>query len=152
MWLGITIMFAILGYMILMIWLARTGFLPTIFLIIKVQQVLFPLFSLLSKFIYEIRQTWILVIISILSIIGHNNHVYLIGIHDTEALDLQEKAFLSTIFIITKVHPWNDLNLDAHNKIHSFGYWRNNHVLLIGIHDIVALDLREKLFFPPFSL
>ena len=43
-------------------------------------------------------------------------------------------------------------NLDTHNNLHSFCYGHYNHVLLIGIHDIDALDLQEKLFFPSFSL
>ena len=46
-----------LGYMILMLWICKKIF-------------FFPPFSLQSKFIREMKQTWTLVIISILSVIG----------------------------------------------------------------------------------
>ena len=59
--------------------LARKTFLSTIFLVIM--------------FIHEMRQTWILIIISILFVVAHYNHDYLIGIHDIFALDFQEKHF-----------------------------------------------------------
>ena len=42
--------------------------------------------------------------------------------------------------------------MDTHNNIHSFCYGQYNHVLLIGVQDFNALDLQEKLFFPPLSL
>ena len=43
-------------------------------------------------------------------------------------------------------------NLDTHNNLHSFYYGHYNPVLLIGMRDIGALDLQEKLFIPSFSL
>ena len=33
------------------------------------------------------------------------------------------KAFFSTISCIIKVHPWNELDLDSHNNLHSFCDW-----------------------------
>ena len=42
--------------------------------------------------------------------------------------------------------------MDTHNILHSFCYLHYNQVFHIGIHDIDALDLQEKPFFPPFSL
>ena len=62
------------------------------------------------------------------------------------------KAHVPTIFLIIKVHLWNERNLDARNKLNSFCYGHYNHVLVIGLHDIDALDLQEKPFVPPFSL
>ena len=62
------------------------------------------------------------------------------------------KVFLYTIFLIIKVHLQNKINLKTHNNLNSFCYWHKNHVLHTSIHDIDALDLQEKLFFPPFSL
>ena len=62
------------------------------------------------------------------------------------------KAFLSNAFLVIQVYLWNEANLGAHNNLHSFCYWHYNHVCLIEIHDIYALDLQENLFFPPFSL
>ena len=59
-------------------------------------------------------------------------------------------AFLSTIFLIINVHLGNGTNFDACNNLYSFGYGRYNHVLSIGIKDIDALDLQEKIFFPSF--
>ena len=40
--------------------------------------------------IRDMRQTWILITISILLVIGQYNHVHLIGIDDIDAFDLQE--------------------------------------------------------------
>ena len=82
----------------------------------------------------------------------HHNHVLLIRIHDIEVLDLLGKAFLCTISYRINVHPRNETNLDTHDNLHSFCYVHYNQVPLIGIHDIDAWDLQEKLFFPPFSL
>ena len=62
------------------------------------------------------------------------------------------KASLSTIFLIIKIHLLNKTNLDAHNNLYSFCFRHYNHVLLIGIYNIDALDLQEKLCFQPFSL
>ena len=49
--------------------------------------------------------------------IKYYNHVHLIGIHDTNALVWQEKAFLFTILLRIKVYPSNETNLDSHNNI-----------------------------------
>ena len=62
------------------------------------------------------------------------------------------KAFFSTIFLIINVHPWMESNLDTHSSLHFFCYGHHNHVLFIGIHDIDALDLQEKLLLPLFSI
>ena len=61
------------------------------------------------------------------------------------------KTFLSTIFVITKVSPSSESNLDAHNNLHSFCYGYCNHILHIGICDIDTLDLQEIYFFLQFS-
>ena len=61
-----------------------------------------------------------------------------------------KKSLFSTIFLIIKVHLWNETNIDTHNNLHSFFYGHYNYVLFIGIHDIDALDLQEKLFFYHF--
>ena len=42
--------------------------------------------------------------------------------------------------------------MDTHNNLHPFCYGHYNHILLITIHGIDALDFQEKLLFPPFSL
>ena len=83
---------------------------------------------------------------------GHYNHVLPIRIHDTDALGLQEKLFFPPFFLIIIVHLWNETNLDTHYNLHSFRNGHYNHDLLIGIHDIVTLDFKQKLFFPPFSI
>ena len=62
------------------------------------------------------------------------------------------KAFLSTIFLVINAHMWNRTNFNTSNNLHSYCYGHNNHVLHIRIHDIEALDLQEKLFFPLVSL
>ena len=55
------------------------------------EKLLSPSFAKLRKFIWQMRQTWILVIIFILFFIWHYNHVLLIEIHDIDALVWQEK-------------------------------------------------------------
>ena len=102
-------------------------------------------------FTHEMGQTFILVIISILFVMGTAIMFLLLG-YTILMLCICKKAFHSTIFLIMKVHPWNERNLDTYNELHSFCYWHYNHVPHIRIHDIDALDSWEKLFFPPFSL
>ena len=77
---GTTIMFSILGYTILMLSILRKAFLFPNFLIINVHpsnETNLDTSNNLQSFCY-----------------GHYNHVHLIGIHDTDALDLQEKVFI----------------------------------------------------------
>ena len=50
------------------------------------ENLFFRPFSLESKFFHQMRQTWILITISIIFMIGHYNDVLLIEIHDIEAL------------------------------------------------------------------
>ena len=58
------------------------------------EKVFFPPFSLKSKFIRQIRKTWILIRISILFVIELYKHFLLVGIHDNNTLFCQEKFFL----------------------------------------------------------
>ena len=111
----------------------------------------FPPFSLYSKFIHQMKQTWIFV----------TNPIFFWWAlqscppyWDTRygGFGFARKAFLSTIFPIMKFHPWNEANLDTHNELQSFCYQHYNHVLLIGTHDINASDLQESLFSQLFSL
>ena len=62
-------------------------------------------------------------------------------------LRICKKRFLSIIFCIIKVYSWSKTNVDTCNNLYSFCYGHYNHILLIGIHDIDALDLQKKLFF-----
>ena len=54
------------------------------------EKLFFLPFSLESKFIHQVRQTWILVIISILMVIGHILHILVMGMHSFDAMDLLE--------------------------------------------------------------
>ena len=56
------------------------------------------------------------------------------------------------LWIYNHVHLRNETNLDTRYNLYSFYYGHYNNVLHIGIHDIGALDLQEKPFFPPFAL
>ena len=103
-------------------------------------------------FIHEMRQTWRLVIISIFFCYWHHNHVLLIVVHVIDELDLQKKNFSFHHFPYSKSSSVGGINLDTHNNLHSFRYGHYNNVLLVGIHNIGASNLQEKLFFPPFSL
>ena len=66
------------------------------------EKLLFPPFSLKSRFIHQKGQTWILIIISIFFVIGHDKHVFFIGIHGFDALFLQEKLFFLSFFLKSK--------------------------------------------------
>ena len=86
------------------------------------EKLFFQLFCLESKFICQIRQTWIVVIISILFMVGHYNHVFLIRIHDL-MLWFGKKNFLSTILLTNKVCQSNEASMDFHNNHYSFYDW-----------------------------
>ena len=135
---GMTIMFSSLWYIILMLSICKKYFISTIFLRIKVHpwnETNLDTYDNLNSFSY-----W------------HYNHVLHIWVRYIDALDLKEK-FSFRHFPCDQSLPvkWDKLGY-SHTNLHSFCYWHNNHVLPIRIHDIDALDLREKLFFPPFSL
>ena len=57
------------------------------------EMLFFSQFSLESKFIDQMGQTWTLIIISILFVIGHYKHIFLIGIHGFDAFDWHKKLF-----------------------------------------------------------
>ena len=93
--------------------------------------------------IHEMGQTWMLIIILTFFIIAATTMFSTFG-YTILMLLIWKKTFFSTIFLIINVHPWNEMNLDTHNNFHSFCYGNYNNFLLIGIHDIDALDLQEK--------
>ena len=113
------------------------------------QEKLFLLqFSLTSKFICQNRQTWILVIISIIFTIWHRKHILLIRINNIDALVLYEEPFLPPFslqskFICQKRQPWILVIISI-----IFMILPHKHILLIGINDTATLVLQEKLFFP----
>ena len=93
-------------------------------------------------FIREIRQTLMLITISILFVMGTTIMFSSLGC-TILMVWICKKSFFCTIFHIINVLPWNESDLDTYNNLHSFCYGHYNHALLIGIHDI---DLQEKLF------
>ena len=101
--------------------------------------------------ICQMRQTWILIIIFILFMISHHNHVCSVGIDDTDALVLQEKlsfplCLVESKFICQMRQTWTLIIIFI---LFVIGHY--DHVLLIGIHGIGALDWQEKLLFSLFS-
>ena len=58
--------------------------------LILLEKLFFPPFSIVLKFIHRKRQTWILVIISIIFMNQHYKHVFFIGIQNIDALVLEE--------------------------------------------------------------
>ena len=114
------------------------------------EKLFFPPFPLSLMFFCGMSQTWLLIIISILFVIGTTIMFSPLG-YTMLMLWICKKSFLSTIFLVIKVHPWNEVNLHTHNNLHSFCYWLCNNVLHSKRHDTNALDLQEELFFPPFS-
>ena len=115
-------------------------------------KLLFPPFFLESKFIRQMRQTLILIIITNLLVIGHHKHIFLFGIHDIDYLVLREKLFLPLFSSELKfVHKMSQIWILARiTNLFEIGQYKQ--VLLIWIHDIDALILHEKLLFAPFSL
>ena len=67
------------------------------------EKLFFPPFSLKLMFICEKRQTWILIIISILFVIGMTIMFSSLG-YMILKLWICKKSFLSTIFLLIKVH------------------------------------------------
>ena len=86
---------------------------------------------------------------SILLVISLYKHILLIGIHDTDALALQEKLFLLPFSLKSKfIHQIRQTKILVIISIH-FVIGLHEHVHLIGIHDIDALDLHENF---PFTI
>ena len=81
------------------------------------EKLLLPSLSLEPKFMRQIGQTWILIIVSIHFMIGRYKHVFFFGIHGFEALVLQEMLFFPPFSLEIQVHPLNLPNLDSHNNI-----------------------------------
>ena len=69
---------------------------------------------------HQMGLPWILIIISILLVIGHYEHIFPIGLHGFDALVWQKKPFFSIIFLKIKVCPLNAANFGSHNNFHSF--------------------------------
>ena len=132
---GKVIVFSKLGYTILMLLICKKRFLSTIFRIIR--------------FIQEMGQTWILIVITVLFVIGTTIVFSILGYMILMAW-ICKKSFLSTIFPIIKVHPWNETNLDTHHNLHSFCYWHCNHVLRNGIRDMMLWIYKKSFSFYHF--
>ena len=100
------------------------------------QNLFLPSFSLESKFIHQMRQTWILLRISIIFVIGHHKHIFLTGIHYIYSLASHEKLLFPPFSLELKF---------IHFVI---GHYKN--IFLIMVHHIDALISLEKLFFHHF--
>ena len=102
-------------------------------------------------FIYKIRQTSRLIVISILFVIGSTIMFYLLG-HKILVLWIRKNSFYSHHFPYSQSSCMRYDKPGTHSNLHSFHYGYYSNVLLVCLHDSDALDLQEKLFFPPFSL
>ena len=128
-----------MGYTILVLWFCKKSF-------------YFPPSSLESKFIPQVGQTWILIIIPILLVIRHSKHIFLIVIHSFDALVLQEKLLflsfsLESKFVHQMLQTWI---LKTISILFVIGHYKL--VLIVWIHGFQALVLQEMLLFPLFSL
>ena len=81
----------------------------------------FHIFLIINIF-YEKRQTWVLVIIAILFVMGTIIMFPKLG-YMILVLWICKKAFPSTIFLIINVRLWNKTNLDTFNNLHYFCDW-----------------------------
>ena len=98
-----------------------------------------PLFSLESKFIHQIRQKWIQIIIFILFVIGHHKHIFLIRIHDIVASVSPKKLFFPHFLLESKfIHQIRETMILIVISI-LFVIRHRKHDLLIRIHNIDAL-------------
>ena len=112
----------------------------------------FPPFNFESKFIRQIGQTFILIIISITFGIRHYKHITLIVMHGFDAFVWKEMLFFPPFNLELKFICQMRQNWSLKIVTILFVIEHYNHVIHIGIHDINVLDLQEKLFFPPFPL
>ena len=133
---GTVIMFSTLGHMIWCFGFAIKVFLSTIFLATNVHP--------------WMRQSWILIIISIHFVMGTTIMFSSLG-YTILRLWTCNKSFPSTIFLLIKGHSWNEANLYTHNNHHYFCYWYYNHVLQFRMHDLDALDLQISLHHFPHN-
>ena len=79
-------------------------------------------------------------------VIGHYNHVPLIGIHDISVFGLARKTLLSIIFFIIKVCLSNEINLDSYNNLYFFCDWpQQSHFFSLG-YMVLMLWFRKKSF------
>ena len=124
--------------MILLLWLCKKSFFSTIFYKVKVH--------LSTKTNNDSRNNvysfcdW-----ALQSCSSHWNTQYW-------CFGFARKAFFFTIFLIINVHLWDATNSNTHYNLFSYSYGHYNHIFHLGIHDIDALDLQEKLFFQLFYL
>ena len=116
------------------------------------QKLFFPPFSMQLMLIHEMGQTWILAIITTFFFAMGTTIMFSSLVYRILMLWIWKKILFSTIFLIMKVYPWNEVNLETCNNPHSFCYRHYNNVRLIRMHNINALDLQKKLFFLLFSL
>ena len=136
LWLDTTITFSLLGTQYWCFGLAKKLFSPP--------------FSLKSKFMREMRRTWIFVTISILFVIGATIMFSSLW-YTILMLWICKESFSFHHSHIIKVHLWNKTNLDTHNNRHSFCYW---HIIMFSTlgYTILMLCICKKIFsFHQFS-
>ena len=103
------------------------------------EKLFFAPFSLESKFSHQMKETWILAIISILIVIGPHKYVLLIWIHNFYALVSQEKLFFPPFSLEFKVHSSTRQTWILVLISILFGIGYHEHILLIQMHYIDAL-------------
>ena len=89
-------------------------------LVSKEKLLLLPILEL--KYVFQLAQTWIHIVISFHFMIGHHKHVLLVGINDIDAFGIIRKTSLITFFRI-EVHLSIGINIDSHNNLPSFQDW-----------------------------
>ena len=82
-------------------------------------KVFFSPFTLESKFLFQMRQTLSLIIISVLFMISHHNKFFSLGCMML-MLWFPKKSVCFTRFLRIKVHLSNRTNIDTHNNLHFF--------------------------------
>ena len=102
-----TIIFTSLGYMILMLWFGKKSF---------------SFHHFPHYWTPSMRQTWILIIISILLILGTTIMFSLFG-YTILMLWLSKKSYSFHRFHYNQSSLWNETNLDTYYNLHSFCYW-----------------------------
>ena len=91
------------------------------------------------------RQTWILIIISILLLFS-TSVTFSLLVYMIFMLWFGKKSFLSTIFLTIKVHPSNKTNLDSHNN--SIFLWFSMAIMFSALGYTILMFWFGKKSFP----
>ena len=101
-----------------------------------------PPFSLEARYVLQMGQTWLLIIILFSFIIRHHKHLPFIG-YTIFKLWFCKNRFLFDKFSLSQIYLWNKTPCILQSFPFIIGH--HKHILVIWVHNIRALVLQEKL-------